>query len=91
MNKNDLVRHVADTIGYHTDAKLVVDRLLEFIKLSLLSGDKVIISGVGTLYTRLRKSHIRHDPNTMKKVQVPVKRVLCFTPSQTFEQGLNKK
>ncbi|MBI1979351.1 MAG: integration host factor subunit beta [Elusimicrobia bacterium] len=82
MNKTDLVRQLTQVLGQRQEAEKAVNRILKTIRESVQSGEKVVLSGIGSLYPRIRKAQRRHNPKTMEPVSVPPKRVIKFIPSK---------
>ena len=87
MNKMDLIEALAQALGQRAEAQNAVDKLLSIIRESLKRGEKVVLSGVGSFYPRIRKAQKRHNPKTMEPVQVPAKRTVKFVPSEELFKG----
>lgn len=85
MTKADLVEQVAEAIGpgvTKKDCALVVDGLLNALKLAMTNGDNVEIRGFGTFKVRHRKSRVARNPRTGEPVQVPARVIPVFKPSK---------
>jgi DNA-binding protein HU-beta len=82
MNKLDLVQRLARVIGHRGDAQKVVNALISEIRSSLINGEKVVLSGIGSLHPKMRKVQRRHNPNTMEPILTPPKRIVKFIPSK---------
>lgn len=81
MNKSDFIRELTQVLGQRREAEKVVDRFLNAIRESIRKGEKVVLTGLGSFYPRIRKAQKRHNPKTMEPVQVPAKRTVKFIPS----------
>ena len=85
MTKADLVEQVAEAIGpgiTKKDCALVVDGLLNAVKLALANGDNIEIRGFGTFKVRKRKTRGARNPRTGDPVEVPSRSVPVFRPSK---------
>jgi len=82
MNKSDLILALTQALGQRTEAEKAVNKMISAIRESLKKGEKVVLSGVGSLYPRIRKAANRHNPKTMEPVQSPAKRTVKFVPSE---------
>lgn len=82
MNKADLVKHLTLVTGQRREAERVLEKLLEVMKQSVQSGEKVVLSGFGSFYPKIRRAQKRHNPKTMQPVHVPPKRTVKFIPSE---------
>lgn len=81
MKKSDLILQLAQSLGGRKEAELALDALLKSMQKTLRSGEKIILSGIGSFYPRVRKAQRRHNPKTMEPVLVPAKRIIKFIPS----------
>lgn len=89
MTKADLVEQVADAIGpgiTKKDCGLVVDGLLNAIKLALAEHENIEIRGFGTFKVRERKSRVARNPRTGDRVEVPARMVPVFKPSKDLRE-----
>ena len=82
MNKSDLIQVLTQVLGQRTEAEKAVNKLIAAMRETLKKGEKVILSGVGSFYPRIRKAQKRHNPKTMAPVNVPAKRTVKFIPSK---------
>ncbi|MFP4624915.1 MAG: HU family DNA-binding protein [Gemmatimonadota bacterium] len=89
MTKADLVEQVADAIGpgiTKKDCALVVDGLLNSIKVALAEHDNIEIRGFGTFKVRERKARVARNPRTGERVEVPARIVPVFKPSKDLRE-----
>ncbi len=90
MNKNDLVAHVADSVGLSkTDATKAVDAVLEGIADSLKKGDEVRLVGFGTFAVTERAASEGRNPRTGAKIAIPASKQPKFKPGKTLKDVLN--
>ncbi|OGR54165.1 MAG: hypothetical protein A3I11_02515 [Elusimicrobia bacterium RIFCSPLOWO2_02_FULL_39_32] len=82
MKKQDFIRELTSVLGQRKDAEIAVTKFLKSIRDSLKKGDKVVLTGIGSLYPKLRKAQKRHNPKTMQPVEVPPKRAVRFVASE---------
>ncbi len=82
MNKLDFIAALTQTLGQRQEAERAVNKFFESIQESLRKGEKVVLTGIGSLYPKIRKAQKRHNPKTMAPVHVPPKRTLKFVPSE---------
>lgn len=66
--------------------KEVVEAVVEGIVLSIKSGEKLRITGLGTFSIKDKPARTARNPKTGEAVQVPAKRVLKFTPTKELKQ-----
>ncbi len=93
MTKADLVEQVADAIGpgiTKKDCALVVDGLLNAIKLAMAKHDNIEIRGFGTFKVRERKSRVARNPRTGERVEVPARMVPVFKPSKDLRERVEE-
>ena len=82
MNKSDLVKSLAQVLGQRQDAEKAVGKFISSVRDALRKGEKVVLSGLGSFYPKIRKAQKRHNPKTMEPVSVPPKRTVKFIPSE---------
>ena len=82
MNKIDFINQLTLVLGQRREAEKVTNKFFRSIQESLLRGEKVVLTGIGSLYPKIRKAQNRHNPKTMEPVQVPPKRTIKFVPSE---------
>ena len=82
MNKADLVKSMTQALGQRREAEKAVTQLIQTMKEALRKGEKVVLSGLGSFYPKIRKAQRRHNPKTMQPVHVPPKRTVKFIPSE---------
>ena len=79
MTKSDLVEKVASRININKkEAETIINALIESIRDSLATGDKVDIRGFGSFRIRERNARTGRNPKSGETVMVPAKKVPFF-------------
>ncbi len=90
MNKNDLVKAVADSAGLsRTDAGQAVDSVFEAIKSSLASGQEVRLVGFGTFSVSNRKATEGRNPRTGERIHIPASKQPKFKSGKALKDAVN--
>ena len=71
-------------------AEIIVDAVFGGIVETLHRGEKVELRGFGSFRLRRREQHRRRNPRTGDPVEVPPKRVACFTPGKELKALINR-
>ena len=91
MNKTELVAIVAENAGLtKKDAERVINASIDAITSALVKGEKVQISGFGTLETKAREARIGRNPHTKEAIEIPATRVPTFKPSKALKDIVSK-
>ena len=97
MTKTELVRQVSEYTGLPLKSvRAVLDALTNpdprqgLVAASLKHGQKVVISGFGTFYSRTRQSRKARNPKTGGKVSVPKRRYPAFKAARSLKEALKK-
>ncbi|MCD7949987.1 MAG: HU family DNA-binding protein [Erysipelotrichaceae bacterium] len=90
MNKKELI----DTVAQKQDltkkeAESLVNVVFDTMTESLLSGDKVLISGFGTFKVNDRKARKGVSPKTKEPMIIPASRTVSFKPSNRLKDAMN--
>ncbi len=87
MTKADLVAKVARETGLSkTETTFVVDKVIEVIKRSVVSGESIEIRRFGVFQLKRRKKRIARNPRTGEPVPIPERFVPFFKPSVEFKK-----
>ena len=90
MRKVDIVRRVAEETGCtHSVAAEAVAAILAMVKEGLQEGDPVMLRRFGTFRVRAKRARVGRNPRTGAAAGIAARRVVRFTPSQTFKQVVN--
>jgi nucleoid DNA-binding protein len=68
MNKADFIQHMTQILGQRREAEKAVDLFLESMREAVRKGEKVVLTGFGSFYPKIRKAQKRHNPKTMEPV-----------------------
>jgi nucleoid DNA-binding protein len=92
VNKAGLVKVVNRVVSTRREAEAAVEAMFQAIRLSLRSGEKVVLSEIGSFHVKLRKAKIGRNPKTGQTVPVPPRRVVRFKMSKDlFIQANDEK
>jgi len=82
MNKASLVDVVERVVSTRKEASAAVDVVLKGIQMALRSGEKVVLSGVGSFHIKMRKAKVGRNPKTGVVVPIPPRRAVRFKVSK---------
>ena len=92
MNKNELVRVIADKVEFTLkDTTAVVDAMVEAITKALKAGEEVNIAGFGKFSAKKRAARESINPRTKEVVKVPTCIAPAFKASTALKDALNSK
>lgn len=90
MNKADLINQVSAKVELtKTKTSEVIDAIVEAVKSSLNSGDKVTLVGFGTFQTAERKERKGRNPKSGAEILIPAKTVAKFKPGSSLQASVN--
>jgi len=91
MTKADIVESVYTKIGFSKkESAEIVELVLDTLKQTLESGEKIKISGFGNFVIRHKRPRIGRNPQTGDEIEITERKVLTFKPSQILKMALNK-
>ncbi|MEV6207899.1 HU family DNA-binding protein [Kitasatospora sp. NPDC051914] len=85
MNKGQLVEAVAGQLGSRTAAEDAVDAVLDAMVRAVVAGERVQVTGFGTLEKVERAGRYARNPQTGERVRVKKTNVPRFRPGQGFK------
>ncbi|MFE7832370.1 HU family DNA-binding protein [Streptomyces nigrescens] len=85
MNKAQLVEAIADKLGGRQNAADAVDAVLDAIVRSVVSGDRVSVTGFGSFEKVDRPARYARNPQTGERVRVKKTSVPRFRAGQGFK------
>ena len=89
MQKTDFVRAVAEQTGVsQKDTATTVNAMFEVIADALKRGEKVTLTGFGTIEVRERQAREGVNPQTRAKIQIPATKTPGFSASSTLKDTL---
>ena len=87
MNKTQLVEAIAQKTGLKKkDAEAAVSALVDATVAALADGDKVQISGLGTLAVKEKAARTGRNPQTGKEIKIAAKTVPAFSAGKKFKE-----
>ena len=90
MNKNDLVKSVADATDMSSaDAARVVDGGFESITNSLRGGEEVRLVGFGSFSVVRRKATTGRNPRTGEAIDIPASNQPKFKAGKALKEAVN--
>lgn len=91
MTRDDIAEAVYERHGglSRRESRLLVDRLLDRMKMALLSGESVRISGFGRFEVVRRRARRGRNPSTGQRIEIGPRRRLIFRPSRRLVDALN--
>ena len=79
LTKGDIIKKIQHKTGFKkVDISAVLNAFTYIIEESLKDGDIVRLTGFGTFRTKVRKSKLGRDLNTMELISIPAKEVPVF-------------
>ena len=90
VTKADIVEKVYSKIGFSKkEAAELVELVFDNLKVVLVKGEKVKISGFGNFLVRGKNERVGRNPQTGEQIKISARRVLTFRPSQVLKAMLN--
>ena len=90
MTKLELISHIAQEADISkAQAERMLDACLTAIENTLINEGKVTLTGFGTFHVKNRKATKGTNPRTGKKINIPAKRVIRFTPGKFLRGAVN--
>src|SRR4028118_755394 len=91
MNKGELIKQVASTIGItEKSVSVTLNTILEVITTAVADGDKVTLVGFGTFEARTRKEREGRNPQTGEPLIIPATTVPVFSPGKAFKGAVEE-
>lgn len=96
MNRSELVATVAENLSANgilkitkKDTGVMVDTILNIIEMTLVAGDKVSLSGFGTLEILERSERQGRNPKTGEEMVIPSSKTVKFKPAPALKEAVN--
>lgn len=90
MNKQQLIKTIADTLGEtQKGGREALDAVFNAIKQGMAEDGKVSVVGFGNFSVRDRNPRTARNPQTGESVEVPAKKAPIFKPSQKLKAFVN--
>ena len=91
MNKTELIAAVAEKTGLtKKDAERVVNATIDTITESLVKGDKVQVSGLGSFEVKTREARTGRNPQTGETIQIAATRLPAFKAAKALKDEVAK-
>ena len=91
MNKTELIAAVAESTGLtKKDTERVINAAIDAITPSLVSGEKVQISGFGSFETKTREARVGRNPHTKEAIEIPSTKRPGFKASKALKDTVSK-
>lgn len=92
LTKAHIAEEVAEQTGYPKNQSIdMVEKILEFIKSSLESGEDVLISGFGKFCVNEKRERRGRNPATGKDMMLKPRKVVTFRCSRQLRAKINGK
>ncbi len=90
LTKDKIINNVYEQVGLSkSQARRVVERLLELIKSTLEEGDDLLISGFGKFMVKDKKARRGRNPQTKEDLQLRARKVVVFKTSGVLRKKMN--
>jgi len=89
MIKADIVNKVIENVGIpKNEAQEIVEVIFDTVKQSLVAGESVKISGLGTFNIRKKTARVGRNPKTKEEVMITPRRVVTFRASDFLKEAM---
>lgn len=90
MNKNELIRAIANNVGITLkDAATVLDGTIDAITEALKNGEKIQISGFGTFEIKSKGAREGINPKTGEKIHIEASKIPAFKFGKAYKDSFN--
>ncbi len=87
MHKSDLIKKVAEGTGVsNKDTEAVVNATIDAIIDAVAEGEKVVLTGFGTLERKQRKARKGRHPSSGAEISIPAKWAVSFSAGKIFKE-----
>jgi len=87
MHKSDLIKKVAEeTQVSNKDTEAVINAAIDAIIAGVAEGDKVVLTGFGTLERKKRKARKGRHPSSGAEINIPEKWAVSFSAGKIFKE-----
>ncbi|MCQ2435856.1 MAG: HU family DNA-binding protein [Clostridia bacterium] len=91
MNKTQIIDDVVAKTGLKKkDVEATVCAVVDSIEATLVAGDKVQLSGLGTFSIKTKAARTGRNPKTQATITIPATKTVAFTVSKSLKESLNK-
>ncbi|MBW1743299.1 MAG: integration host factor subunit alpha [Deltaproteobacteria bacterium] len=90
LTKDKIINEAYTQLGLRkSDARQVVEQLLEIMKGTLQNGEDLLISGFGKFVVKEKKARRGRNPQTRHDLQLRARRVVVFKTSGILRKKIN--
>lgn len=90
MNKNELIRDVANLAGITIkEAATAFDAVIDAITDGLKRGEKIQISGFGTFEVKVKEAREGINPKTGERIQIETTKLPAFKFGKAYKDEIN--
>ena len=90
LTKADLIERISNALGLEArQAGDILEFLIESLKLELVKGEPISISGFGRWSVRQKAPRTGRNPKTGEEAMITARRVVSFKPSKILRDELN--
>lgn len=87
LTKAEMADHLSEKTGLNRrDAKQLVELFFDEIRLALVAGEQVKLSGFGNFELRDKRQRPGRNPKTGQEIPITARRVVTFRAGQKFRQ-----
>lgn len=91
LTKADLAEHLFNVVGLNKrEAKDLVERFFEEVRLSLERGEPVKLSGFGNFNLRDKRQRPGRNPKTGREIPITARRVVTFRAGHKLKSRVEK-
>ena len=86
LTKAEMADHLSEKTGLNRrDAKQLVELFFDEIRLALVAGEQVKLSGFGNFELRDKRQRPGRNPKTGEEIPITARRVVTFRPGQKLK------
>jgi len=90
LTKAGIALKVSDNCGFmRNEASEIIEKLLEIIKLQLIAGDDVMISGFGKWSVKEKSARRGRNPQTGESIILEARKVVTWHYSPSLKESCN--
>ncbi len=87
LTKAEMADHLSEKTGLNRrDAKQLVEAFFDEVRLALVAGEQVKLSGFGNFELRDKRQRPGRNPKTGEEIPITARRVVTFRAGQKFRQ-----
>tara|TARA_B100000427_G_C14970684_1_gene360925 strand:+ start:183 stop:473 length:291 start_codon:yes stop_codon:yes gene_type:complete len=92
MTKLDIIKESSEMTGLtKVETELVLDSVINSIKSSLASGNRVDIRGFGSFFVKVRKAREARNPSTNERIFLDEKYIPTFKVSKLLKKFVDEE